>query len=136
MKSHALTTDSYLGARSARTVLKYSIATSLVIFGLSACAGTEVAGEPIAAAAGEVAEGAVPSADLCRFLKTELSQLKSASSEGGARVQYATDIFAFFQKHGDAIPDGGQIDEQTKQACPDIRAEMLKVTGSKSFAEI
>ena len=135
MMSHAAVTASYSGPRFAWAVLRYSAAAVLVAFTLSACAGSEAAADT-SGGSGASAADVVPSADLCRFLKTELPKLKSAGSEVGARAQLATDMFSLFQTYNGAIPDGDQVDQQTKRECPDARDQILKVAGKDGFTAI
>ena len=82
--SHYAVISSYSGSRSGWAVLRWSAAAVLVAFTLSACGGSDAAADD-SAGAGASAADVVPSADLCRFLKTELPKLKSAGSEVGAR---------------------------------------------------
>jgi hypothetical protein len=39
------------------------------------------------------------------------------------------------EKQG-AVPIGSEMDEQTQQACPDVRTEVLKLAGTQSFASL
>jgi hypothetical protein len=136
MSFRAPATDSYTDPRTALTVLKYGTAAAFVVFATSACATAGAVATPVAAAPETSTNDIVPSADLCRFLKTELPQLKAAGSEVGARSLFTTDVFELYQRHSGAIPDGTRMDAQTKQNCPDLRTETLKVTGSDDFAAI
>jgi hypothetical protein len=130
--SHASSTT---GSRIPWAVLRYSAAAVLVACTLSACAGSDAAADS-SAGAGASAADVVPSADLCRFLKTELPKLKQAGSEVGARGQLATDMFSLFQRYNGAIPDGDQVDAQTKRDCPESRTQILEVTGKDGFTAI
>jgi hypothetical protein len=136
MDSRATVTCTRPASRSARDVLKCGTAAALVVLSMSGCADTTANADAPAAAPGPSTSDVVPSVDLCRFLKTELPLLKSAGSEVGARSQFATDVFTLYQHYRGAIPDGNRIDAQTKQNCPDLRAQVLEVTGSDNFAEI
>src|SRR3954449_5000856 len=124
--------------RAARGVLKCGTTAGVVAPTMSACADkTAAADSPAGAAApGPSTSDVVPSVDLCRFLKTEVPLLESAGSEVGARSQFATDVFTLYQHYRGAIPDGNRIDAQTKQNCPDLRSQILEITGCDSLAEI
>ena len=133
--SHAAIFDSPSGPRTTWAVLRCSAAAVLAAVSLSACAGSDAAADS-SAGAGASAADVVPSADLCRFLKTELPKLKSAGSEVGARGQLATDMFTLFQRYNGAIPDGDQVDAQSKRDCADTRTQSLAVTGKDGFTAI
>ena len=133
--SHAAIFASYPRSRTTWVVLRCSAAAVLAAVSLSACAGSDAAADT-AAGAGASAADVVPSADLCRFLKTELPKLKSAGSEVGARGQLATDMFTLFQRYNGAIPDGDQVDAQAKRDCADTRTQVLEVTGKDGFTAI
>jgi hypothetical protein len=133
--SHAAIFDFHSGSGTPWAVLRYGAAGVLVAFTLSACAGAEAAADT-SVGAGASAADVVPSADLCRFLKTELPKLKSAGSEVGARSQLATDMFSLFQTYNGAIPDGDQVDAQTKRDCADARTQIIEVAGKDAFSAI
>jgi hypothetical protein len=133
--SHAAVFDSYSGPRTTWAVLRCSAAAVLVAFTMSACAGSDAAADS-SAGAGASAADVVPSADLCRFLKTELPKIKAAGSEVGARAQLATDMFSLFQTYNGAIPDGDQVDAQTKRDCADARTQIIEVAGKDGFTAI
>jgi hypothetical protein len=135
MMSHAAVIDSYSGSRPTWAVLRYAAAAVLVASVLSGCAGSDAAADDTAGAGASAAD-VVPSADLCRFLKTELPKLKSAGSEVGARTQLATDMFSLFQTYNGAIPDGDQVDAQAKRDCADTRTQIIKLTGKDGFTAI
>lgn len=135
MMSHNAVFGSYPGPLANRAVLRCAAAAVLVTFTVSACAGTDAAADS-SSGAGASAADVVPSADLCRFLKTELPKLKSAGSEVGARGQLATDMFTLFQRYNGAIPDGDQVDAQTKRDCADTRTQVLEVAGKDGFTSI
>ena len=45
-------------------------------------------------------------------------------------------MFTLFQRYNGAIPDGDQVDAQSKRDCADIRTQILEVAGKDGFTSI
>ncbi len=79
--------------------------------------------------------GGYPAADVCAYLTQQLPALKAIGTPVGAHANLVGNLFGFLQSH--AIPaDSGALDEATKAECPQVRTEVLAVTGLTSFAEL
>lgn len=79
--------------------------------------------------------GSYPAAEVCAFIQGQLPKLKAIGTTVGAEADITVSLFGFFQDHGIA-PDGTQLEGATKAQCPDVHAELLKVTGLTSLAQI
>ncbi|MEO8830472.1 hypothetical protein [Lapillicoccus sp.] len=72
---------------------------------------------------------------MCAYLTQQLPALKAIGTPVGAHANLVGNLFGFLQSH--AIPaDSGALDEATKAECPQVRTEVLAVTGLTSFAEL
>jgi hypothetical protein len=121
-------------------------ALSLAALSLTACSdsgspsntGTPGAGPPAATATGTApADGpkTVSAKALCDYLSGELPKLKAMGSEVGAMANLTGNLYSWYNGQG-AVPDGNQMDEQTLKECPDVRTEVLKAAGVKTFMEL
>ena len=53
----------------------------------------------------------------------------------GVQANLAGNLFGFFQSHG--VPaDGAQLDDATKAQCPDVRSQILVLSGLTSFTQL
>jgi hypothetical protein len=109
-----------------------SVAAMLALTGCKASADDEAA--PVA---GTAAEGSAPiSAEaLCAHLKKEAPRIIAVGSEVGAMAQLTVSIANLYDDHLDQL-DGDVVDAQALKTCPDVRAELTKAAGIKSFAEL
>jgi hypothetical protein len=113
---------------------------------LTACSGTETAAPAhipdssssaaeTAAARPSNAATSVSADDLCGYLRGRLPALRAIGSEVGRMGNLTVNLYSWYEKQG-AVPTGAQIDDQTQKECPDIRAELLKISGMQSFATL
>ena len=121
-------------------------ALSLTALSLTACSdsgspsntGTPGAGPSAAGATGTAPAGGsktVSAKALCEYLSGQLPKLKAEGSEVGAMEILTGNLYDWYNGQG-AVPDGGQIDEQTLKECPDVRTEVLKTAGVKTFSDL
>ena len=121
-------------------------ALSLAALSLTACSdsgspsntGTPGAGTPAAAATGTAPAGGLKTVSakaLCDYLSGQLPKLKAMGSEVGAMANLTGNLYSWYNGQG-AVPDGNQMDEQTLKECPDVRTEVLKAAGVKTFMEL
>ena len=81
------------------------------------------------------AAGAYPAADVCTYLTGQLPTLTAIGAPVGVQASLAGNLFGFFQSHG--IPaDGARLDAATLAQCPDVRSQILTLTGLTSLAEL
>ena len=79
--------------------------------------------------------GAYPTADVCTYLTGQLPALTAIGSPVGVQANLAGNLFGFFQSHG--VPaDGAQLDDATKAQCPDVRSQILVLSGLTSFTQL
>ncbi|GHE36993.1 hypothetical protein GCM10017673_44440 [Streptosporangium violaceochromogenes] len=113
---------------------------------LTACSGTETTApahapdsSPSAAATAATRpsnDATIVSAnDLCDYLRGRLPALRAIGSKVGRMGNLTVNLYSWYEKQG-AVPTGAQIDDQTQKECPDIRAELLKISGMQSFATL
>jgi hypothetical protein len=118
---------------------------AVVTLGLAGCSGSGAeegaeAGAPAAettTAADKPADAADDPAaakDVCAHLTKELPRIKAVGSEVGAMAQLTVSLANFYEDH-EKVADGTVLDAQTEKTCPEVRAEMLKAAGMKSFAD-
>lgn len=121
-----------------------------LVFALTACTNAD-APEPGAAAPGTpAASDAAPSAagsapargsnpvsakEVCAYLDGQLPTLKGIGSETGAMANLTVNLYSWYEKQG-PVPNGRQIDDQTRQECPAIRTEVLELAGMESFERL
>lgn len=116
--------------------------SAVVVLGMAGCsaAGPEekqATTAPAAAATTTAAGDAVDAAaakEVCAHLTKELPRIKAVGSEVGAMAQLTMSLAGFYEDHA-KVADGTVLDAQTESACPQVKAEMLKATGMKSFAD-
>ena len=78
---------------------------------------------------------AYPAADVCTYLTGQIPALTAIGSPVGVQANLAGNLFGFFQSHG--IPaDGAQLDDATKAQCPDVRSQILVLSGLTSFTQL
>ncbi len=74
-------------------------------------------------------------ADVCIYLTGQIPALTAIGSSVGVQANLAGNLFGFFQSHG--IPaDGAQLDDATKAQCPDVRSQILVLSGLTSFTQL
>jgi hypothetical protein len=123
-----------------------AVALSLAMLSLTACSdsgspsntATTTAGSPAADATGTAPAGGsktVSAKTLCEYLSGQLPKLKAIGSEVGAMANLTGNLYSWYDGQG-AVPDGNQMDEQTLKECPDVRTEVLKTAGVKTFMEL
>jgi hypothetical protein len=121
-------------------------ALSLAALSLTACSDsgspsntdTAGAGSPAADATGTAPAGGpktVSAKALCDYLSGQLPKLKAIGSEVGAMANLTGNLYSWYDGQG-VVPDGYQMDEQTLKECPDVRTEVLKAAGVKTFMEL
>ena len=98
----------------------------------SAATGIPVAPSPVAAA---TTAGGYPAAEVCAYLKGQIPVLTAIGSPVGREANLTANLFTFFSDHGIA-PDGMQLDATTKTHCPDVRSQLLTLTGLTSLAQM
>lgn len=98
----------------------------------SAATGIPVAPSPVAAA---TTAGGYPAAEVCAYLKGQIPVLTAIGSPVGREANVTANLFTFFSDHGIA-PDGMQLDATTKTHCPDVRSQLLTLTGLTSLAQM
>ena len=87
------------------------------------------------AAATTTSAVAYPAADVCTYLAGQIPALTAIGSPVGVQANLAGNLFGFFQSHG--IPaDGAQLDDATKAQCPDVRSQILVLSGLTSFTQL
>ena len=70
----------------------------------------------------------------CSFLKKMEPRLKADGSKAGAEADLAIELAGWIEKH--AKPrTASDLDDATKQACPQTRTEVVKLMGGTSFAD-
>ena len=81
------------------------------------------------------AASAYPTADVCTYLAAQVPALTAIGSPVGVQANLAGNLFGFFQSHG--VPaDGAQLDDATKAQCPDVRSQILVLSGLTSFTQL
>ena len=86
-------------------------------------------------AATTTSAGAYPAADVCTYLTGQIPALTAIGSPVGVQANLAGNLFGFFQSHG--VPaDGAQLDDATKAQCPDVRSQILVLSGLTSFTQL
>ncbi|MBG6068533.1 hypothetical protein [Micromonospora ureilytica] len=115
-----------------------------LVLALTACTEAD-APEPAAApdttgstsAAGSApADGSQLSAkEVCAYLKGQVPTLKGIGSETGAMANLTVNLYSWYEKQG-PVPNGREIDDQTRKECPATRTEVLKLAGMESFERL
>ena len=122
---------------------------AVVTLGLAGCSGSgtdespaagakaagTTAGAKVAAGTTAAADDAVSAKEVCAHLTKELPRIKAVGSEVGAMAQLTISLAGFYENH-QKVADGAALDAQTEKACPQVRAEILKAAGMKSFADL
>ena len=81
------------------------------------------------------AASAYPTADVCTYLAAQVPALTAIGSPVGVQANLAGNLFGFFQSHG--VPaDGAQLDDATRAKCPDVRSQILVLSGLTSFTQL
>ena len=93
----------------------------------SAPAASAPAASTVPAAGG--GSGQVDAAALCAFLKEELPKLKAVGTKVGAQAQFAIALFDWADPKGLTGAPQLQFDEAAKGTCPDVRDQIVAVTG-------
>ncbi|MEV1142890.1 hypothetical protein [Micromonospora sp. NPDC049799] len=97
--------------------------------------GGEAAGTTSAAATGAASSpsdaSVVSAKDVCAYLDGRLPTLRDLGSEVGAMANLTVNLYSWYEEQG-AVPTGREIDDQTRQECPAIRAEVLELSGMES----
>ena len=98
-------------------------------------AATSATAATSSAAATTTSAGAYTAADVCTYLTGQLPALTAIGSPVGVQANLAGNLFGFFQSHG--VPaDGAQLDDATKAQCPDVRSQILVLSGLTSFTQL
>ncbi|MGC4756836.1 hypothetical protein [Micromonospora trifolii] len=115
-----------------------------LVFALTACTEAD-APEPAAApdttgstsaAASAPADGSPVSAkEVCAYLDGQVPTLKGIGSETGAMANLTVNLYSWYEKQG-PVPNGRDIDDQTRKECPATRTEVLKLAGMESFERL
>ncbi|WP_444949543.1 hypothetical protein [Micromonospora ureilytica] len=115
-----------------------------LVLALTACTEAD-APEPAAApdttgstsAAGSApADGSQVSAkEVCAYLEGQVPTLKGIGSETGAMANLTVNLYSWYEKQG-PVPNGREIDDQTRKECPATRTEVLKLAGMESFERL
>ena len=80
------------------------------------------------------AAGAADAGKLCDFLRSEIPVLQGVGSEVGRLAQLTGHLYAWGEEQ--KIVGKMDVEQLTKQSCPDVRAEVLKLIGEDSFANV
>jgi len=138
-----VTTLAALGACStgtppAPTPAASSAATSAATSATSATSSASSASATSSAPPGPAttsSAGAHPAADVCTYLTGQLPALTAIGSPVGVQANLAGNLFGFFLSHG--VPaDGAQLDDATTAQCPDVRSQILVLSGLTSFTQL
>ncbi|RQX13830.1 hypothetical protein DDE19_25050 [Micromonospora ureilytica] len=115
-----------------------------LVLALTACTEAD-APEPASApdttgstsAAGSApADGSQLSAkEVCAYLEGQVPTLKGIGSETGAMANLTVNLYSWYEKQG-PVPNGREIDDQTRKECPATRTEVLKLAGMESFERL
>ncbi|MEU8388549.1 hypothetical protein [Micromonospora sp. NPDC048842] len=115
-----------------------------LVLALTACTETD-APEPTAApdttgstsAAGSApADGpSVSAKEVCAYLAGQVPTLKGIGSETGVMANLTVNLYSWYEKQG-PVPNGRDIDDQTRKECPATRTEVLKLAGMESFERL
>jgi hypothetical protein len=90
---------------------------------------------PPAPATTTTSAGAYRAADVCTYLTGQLPALKAIGAPAGVQANLAGNLFGFFQSHG--VPaDGAHLDDATEAQCPDVRSQILVLSGLTSFTQL
>ncbi|MGC4833297.1 hypothetical protein ACLQ3D_02215 [Micromonospora vinacea] len=82
------------------------------------------------------ADGSPVSAkDVCAYLDGQVPTLKGIGSETGAMANLTVNLYSWYEKQG-PVPNGRDIDDQTRKECPATRTEVLKLAGMESFERL
>ncbi|MET8265284.1 hypothetical protein ACWD8I_07065 [Micromonospora arida] len=112
-----------------------------LVLALTACTEAEPAAVPDTtgptSAAGSVpADGSPVSAkEVCAYLDGQVPTLKGIGSETGAMANLTVNLYSWYEKQG-PVPNGREIDDQTRKECPATRTEVLKLAGMESFERL
>lgn len=99
----------------------------------SAATGTRTTASPTAVTPPSGAP--YPAAEVCAYLRAQIPTLTAIDSPVGREANLAANLFGFFGEHGIA-PDGIQLDAATSAQCPDVRSQLLTLTGLSSLASM
>ncbi|MEW2146590.1 hypothetical protein AB0869_27635 [Micromonospora vinacea] len=73
--------------------------------------------------------------EVCNYLDGQVPTLKGIGSETGAMANLTVNLYSWYEKQG-PVPNGREIDDQTRQECPATRTEVLKLAGMESFERL
>ncbi|MGW3619644.1 hypothetical protein [Micromonospora arida] len=91
---------------------------------------------PTSAAGPAPADGSPVSAkEVCAYLDGQVPTLKGIGSETGAMANLTVNLYSWYEKQG-PVPNGREIDDQTRKECPATRTEVLKLAGMESFERL
>lgn len=91
---------------------------------------------PTGAAVSAPAGGSPVSAkEVCAYLDGQVPTLKGIGSETGAMANLTVNLYSWYEKQG-PVPNGREIDDQTRKECPATRTEVLKLAGMESFERL
>ncbi|MEW1587177.1 hypothetical protein AB0283_17280 [Micromonospora vinacea] len=115
-----------------------------LVLALTACTEAD-APQPAAApdttgstsAAGSAPAGSSPvsAKEVCAYLDGQVPTLKGIGSETGAMANLTVNLYSWYEKQG-PVPNGREIDDQTRKECPATRTEVLKLAGMESFERL
>ncbi|WP_327042393.1 hypothetical protein OG400_07800 [Micromonospora ureilytica] len=73
--------------------------------------------------------------EVCAYLEGQVPTLKGIGSETGAMANLTVNLYSWYEKQG-PVPNGREIDDQTRTECPATRTEVLKLAGMESFERL
>ena len=133
-----VTSLAVLGACSTGTPPAHPPAASSTATSAASSAATSATSATSSAPPGPAtttAAGAYPTTDVCTYLAAQVAALTAIGSPVGVQANLAGNLFGFFQSHG--VPaDGAQLDDATKAQCPDVRSQILVLSGLTSFTQL
>ncbi|MBB5874272.1 hypothetical protein F4553_007706 [Allocatelliglobosispora scoriae] len=106
-------------------------------FMLGACGDSADSGSPGAPsgpATTAAAVSAVDAAKLCDFLRSEIPRLSAVGSEVGRLAQLTGHLYTWGEEQ--KVVGKMDVEQLTKQSCPDVRAAVLKLLGEDSFSNV
>ena len=72
---------------------------------------------------------------MCTYLAAQVPALTAIGSPVGVQANLAGNLFGFFQSHG--VPaDGAHLDDATEAQCPDVRSQILVLSGLTGFTQL
>ncbi|RAO61808.1 hypothetical protein LUPAC06_00739 [Micromonospora saelicesensis] len=77
----------------------------------------------------------VSAKEVCAYLDGQVPTLKGIGSETGAMANLTVNLYSWYERQG-PVPNGREIDDQTRKECPATRTEVLKLAGMESFERL